>query len=71
MHTYVTHNVNFHYSSDFSGMIYIEKIDENGKVIEEISLAGNTLIDFIAHCYVLPKKLENLEQSGSDRILGL
>jgi len=65
MHTYRGNKGTiFNFNSDFSGEIIIK--DKSGN---EITISGNDIIEFVAYCYVLPKKIEKLEQSSSEELL--
>ena len=53
----------FNYNSDFSGFVMIKTKDK------EIEVGGHDLLNFIAYCYVLPRRLARLEQADMDAIL--
>lgn len=50
----------FHYNSDFSGDVLIER--ETG----DVRLNGDALLTFIAKAYCLPAKISLLEDLGAD-----
>jgi hypothetical protein len=36
---------------------------------DEVTIDGNDILDFVARCYVQPKRIEKLEQSDSMELL--
>lgn len=54
----------FSYNGDFSGDIFLRDKDGN-----EAKIDGNDILDFVAYCYVLPKKIEKLENADSKELL--
>jgi hypothetical protein len=54
----------FNYNEDFSGDIIVKDVTGN-----EVTIDGNDILDFVAHCYVQPKRIEKLEQSDSIELL--
>lgn len=64
MHTFKSkYKTNFIYNSSFSGVV---KINKNGK---EIIIPVEDILEFIAHCYVLPNKIAKLESMDYKKIL--
>ena len=63
MHTFTRGKVSMHYNADFSGQVGIV----NGN--ESINVPGKTLLEFVAQCYVMPMKIQKLEEAGYDDLL--
>jgi len=63
MHSYETTKTTFNYNTDLSGDVYI-----TNDLGDKITISGKDIIDFIAYCYILPKKIEKLEQMSSIEI---
>ena len=55
--------VTFHYNGDLSGEVII-MVD--GK---EVCVTGHALLAFVAYCYVLPNKLEEIENKDWPNLL--
>ena len=67
MHTYKSSNgFIFHFNSDFSGDVVIrnQKLDS-----ENVLIPGKDLLEFIAYNYILPKKIEKLEDMDYKKLL--
>lgn len=56
----------FSYNRDFSGMVVISK-DSN--LYREISIPGKDILEFVAYCYALQKKIENIENMSVEELL--
>lgn len=66
MHTYKADGGTvFNYNSDFSGDV---RISEKGSE-HIIAVKGEDLIDFIAYCFVVPKRIAALEDASSESAL--
>lgn len=66
MHTYEAKGGTvFNYNSDVSGEVMI--VEEGSEHIIEV--LGKDLIDFIAYCFVLPKRIAALEDASSESAL--
>lgn len=64
MHTYEGSKSIFNYNTDLSGDVVI-----TDALLHEVTIPGEDLIDFVAYCYVLQKKIEKLEQTDSIELL--
>lgn len=65
MHTYKGNKGTiFNYNGDFSGEIIVKDIAGN-----EVTIDSGDILDFVAYCYVQPKKVEKLEQTDSRELL--
>lgn len=51
----------FHHNSDFSGDVIIETAEGN-----EVRVSADDILAFVAKSYVLPAKIERLEDVGAD-----
>ena len=76
MHTFEGENGTvIHHNSDLSGdvqiMLHTSSIEKMDEKVMMVSISGQDLIEFIARCYVIPKKIENLEDAENDELLGL
>lgn len=58
MHSYISKDktVTFHYNADFSGNVIMFK--SGG---ESIEVSGESLLQFVAYCYVIPKRISIIE----------
>ena len=63
MHTFTRGKVTMHFNADFLGLVEIV----NGN--NSISIPGKTLLECVAQCYVLPAKIQKLEDAGYDDLL--
>lgn len=65
MHTYEAKLFRFHHDGDFSGeVICVEKATK-----KETAIPAEDLLELIANAYVLPKKIEKLEQATPEQLL--
>lgn len=63
MESFTRGRVTIHFNSDFSGAVEIV----NGS--ESIHIPGKTLLECVALCYVLPAKIQKLEEARYDDLL--
>lgn len=67
-HTYTAKGgTTFSYNSDFSGVVRIGEIIIVAGELAEIP--AQDLLEFVAECYVLPRKIEQLENAEVDELL--
>lgn len=64
MHTYELDGVTFHYNSDFSGDVGI--VLANG---QRLNVLASTILDFVGFCYVMPKRISELESATTRMLL--
>jgi hypothetical protein len=65
MHTFKgSRGAIFNYNGDFSGEIIVKDVTGN-----EVIIDSDDILDFVAHCYVQPRRIEKLEQSDSRELL--
>lgn len=66
MHTFEGKSCRIHFNSDMSGDVYI--CDKNSS--KELVVEAQDILDFVTN-YVRSEKISNLEQMGTEGILGL
>ena len=66
MHTHISkHNYVFHFHSDFSDTIYIKH--QHSK--SGISIPAEDLLAFVAYYYIMPNKIEKIEEADWKELL--
>lgn len=66
MHAYVAAGGTvFNYNSDFSGSVRVQQ----GETAFVVEIPGEDLIDFIAYCFVVPRRIVKLEEASSESAL--
>lgn len=68
MHTYTYKDkegkeIYFHYNGDFSGDIIINSDNK------ELEIPAEAILELVAYCYVLGKKIERLENMNDKELL--
>jgi len=68
MHTYTYKDEKgketyFHYNGDFSGNVIINSDNK------ELEIPAEAILELVAYCYVLGRKIENLENMDHEEIL--
>lgn len=68
MHTYDYKDekgtdIYFHYNGDFSGDVTINSDNK------ELEIPAKAILEFVAYCYVLSKKIGNLEEMNFEELL--
>ena len=66
MHTFDGKQVRIHYNSDMSGDCFIV----NKETGQRVDVSCEDILDFVAN-YVRNRKIEILEQMGTDDVLGI
>lgn len=65
MHTHEAQKFRFHYDGDFSGDV----ICVNKATSKETIIPAEDLLELVAVAYVLPNKIEVLEQATTEQLL--
>lgn len=74
MHTYTSkNNTTFHYSSDFSGDVYIiTHVKLPGcedHPDQQIEVSGEAILEFVAFCHIQVEKISRIEEMSKEELL--
>jgi hypothetical protein len=69
MHTFKANDATFDYNSDFSGDVHITAYCSELNRNVTIELKADAVRRFVAVCYILPRKIAEIEQATVDELL--
>tara|TARA_Y100000310_G_scaffold335941_1_gene419221 strand:- start:967 stop:1191 length:225 start_codon:yes stop_codon:yes gene_type:complete len=63
-----THGTIFHYDSDLDGDVIIV-VPQNSEDMDSLTVPAGDILEFVAFCYVQPKRINALEQADYHQLL--